>query len=79
MTTMADVPLAEKIEWLIQWDANLKVRINYCPHDMSYEILFKHIGTDQWHEYMLTDYQLRHNTLHGALTSLRTMIMMTKP
>jgi hypothetical protein len=79
MTTMADVPMHEKIQWLMHWDADCTVRIYYCVHEHSYEILFKHAGSDQWHEHKITDHQLRLYGLHDALTPLRTLLKITKP
>lgn len=77
--SIRNVPMAERIEWLMQWDAKVKVRVYYSPYDQSYEILFKHDGDDKWHEFILTDYSLRHDTLHDSLAPLRTMLRMTKP
>ncbi len=77
-TTM-NIPISERIRWLCEWEADVEVRTTFLPHTNSWEILFKHRGTTQWHEFIISDIDMRSQELRQAFLPLKTLLKVTAP
>jgi hypothetical protein len=76
---MVDAPsFREKLEFAIQSQFDCKVRIHALPHTRAYEVLFKHAGADQWHEFILPEMPM-HSDPREMFRALYTFMKVTQP
>jgi hypothetical protein len=69
----------EQIELVAKSAAEVKVRVHYEDWNSTYEVLFKHVGTDTWHEHTLSADPRQPVTVHEFFAPLLAHIRMTKP
>lgn len=68
----------EKLEFAIYSQFDCRVHITMLPHSRAYEVLFKHAGGDQWHEFIMPELHSTDDP-REVFKALYTFMRMTKP
>jgi hypothetical protein len=77
---MVDKPsFAEKLEFAIESQFNVRLHIHRLLDQNAYEILFKHVGDTTWHEFILPDTWDYGSDPRLHFNALYTHIRVTKP